>query len=114
MKLESRNWWDKGMTRGARMARAAKAKQEKTDAGLQVLAMLNGARPRETLRITMTRIGPRNWDDDNVSGGLKHVRDGIAAALHIDDGDQRVKWMTAQENGRPKQYKLRIEIEEVL
>lgn len=35
-------------------------------------------------------------DDDNLSGGLKWLRDAIARSLGIDDGDRRVRFEYAQ------------------
>jgi hypothetical protein len=35
-------------------------------------------------------------DDDNLSGGLKWLRDAIARSLGIDDGDRRIKFECAQ------------------
>lgn len=59
--------------------------------------------------VIITRIGPRKLDsDDNVNISAKHIRDGIADALGIDDGDERVKWIYAQERGP---YGVRIRVE---
>jgi hypothetical protein len=63
------------------------------------------------LRVTITRIAPRDLDDDNLAGSGKHVRDGIADALGIDDRDPRVKWAYAQERGKPREYACRVRIE---
>ena len=56
------------------------------------------ARPQEPqqVTITLTRIGKRLLDDDNLSGGFKATRDGIADWLGIDDGDRRLKWQYQQ------------------
>jgi len=61
------------------------------------------------LTITLTRIGPRKLDSDNLAASLKHVRDGIADALGMDDGDERLTWAYAQEKG--KEYSVRVRIE---
>lgn len=50
----------------------------------------------ERFRVTLTRMGTRKMDDDNAIGSLKHVRDGIADAIGIDDGDTRVEWAYRQ------------------
>lgn len=60
--------------------------------------------------ITMTRIGVRTLDPDNLANSFKHVQDGIADALGIDDGSSRITWEYAQEKGKPKEYSVRIEI----
>lgn len=66
--------------------------------------------PAVTLTVTLTRISPRVLDDDNLASSQKHVRDGVADALGIDDRDPRVTWDYAQEKGKPGFYGVRIEI----
>lgn len=40
--------------------------------------------------VTMTRVGgAKRMDDDGLATSLKFVRDRIAAALSVDDGDTR-------------------------
>ena len=41
-------------------------------------------------------------------GAHKAVRDGIADALEVDDGDTRLTWKYAQEKGKPKEYAVRV------
>ena len=60
--------------------------------------------------ITITRIGARPLDPDNLANSGKHVQDGIADALGIDDGSARITWIYAQEKGKPKEYAVRVEI----
>lgn len=60
-------------------------------------------------RITITRIGKRRLDDDNLSGSAKAIRDGVADWLRIDDGDERLTWRYRQEIG--KDYAVRIFVE---
>ena len=62
--------------------------------------------------IEITRLGPRVLDSDNLASSAKSVRDGIADALGVDDGDPRITWLYAQEKGRPREYGVRIEIRE--
>jgi hypothetical protein len=62
--------------------------------------------------ITLTRIAPRPLDSDNLARSFKAIRDGIADALGIDDGSKRLTWNYAQEKGPPKQYAVRIQIEQ--
>lgn len=61
--------------------------------------------------VTLTRIAPRELDDDNLSGGFKAVRDGVADALGVDDKDKRVTWRYAQRTGKPKEYGMTITIQ---
>lgn len=60
--------------------------------------------------VTLTRIGPRTLDDDNLRGAMKATRDGVADRLGIDDADPRVEWRYGQRRGLPKQYAVEIEI----
>mgnify|MGYP001586779957 CR=1 FL=1 len=64
-----------------------------------VLASLGGL--RWPLLVDLVRVGPRRLDDDNLAGALKHIRDGVAAALGVDDGDTaRVTWRYGQRQDR--------------
>lgn len=58
--------------------------------------------------VTLIRVGPRQLDGDNLQGGFKALRDGIAARLGVDDADPRVRWEYGQEKGKPKQYAARV------
>ena len=49
--------------------------------------------------VSLTRIGPRRIDDDNLASSFKAVRDQIAAQLAIDDGSFLITWIYAQEKG---------------
>lgn len=59
--------------------------------------------------VTLTRLGPRALDSDNLAISGKHVRDGIADRLKVNDNDPRVDWRYAQE--KCKTYGVRVEIE---
>ena len=56
------------------------------------------------ITITLTRIAPRKLDSDNLAGGFKAVRDGIADWLGTDDGHESLTWLYAQRTGKPGQY----------
>lgn len=73
----------------------------------------NAVGPLWRWRITLTRIAPRKLDDDNLARALKAVRDGVADALGLDDGDERLTWRYAQRKGEPKQYAVEVRIEAV-
>lgn len=66
------------------------------------------------MTITLTRIGPRTLDDDNLASGFKAFRDGVADWLGIDDGDKRLTWRYAQRKGKPKEYAAEVTIESVM
>jgi hypothetical protein len=64
-----------------------------------------------TVSITLTRIAPRALDTDNLSSGLKAVRDGVADALNVDDGSSHIQWRYAQERSKPGEYAVRVAIQ---
>ena len=59
--------------------------------------------------ICIERIGLRRLDDDNLAISAKHVRDGIADALGIDDGNSCLEWKYSQSTG--KEYSVKITIQ---
>ena len=50
--------------------------------------------------VTITRIGPRRLDDDNLAGACKYVRDQIATMIGVDDGSPLYTWRYEQVIGR--------------
>lgn len=83
--------------------------------GLQVTAAMREAlsekqmRPKDRFIITLTRIGPKTLDDDNLASAFKKVRDCVARALGIDDKQTlMLRWIYEQE--KSKEYGIRIEI----
>ena len=75
---------------------------------------------RKPYEVRIVRLGPRRMDNDNLVGSAKHVRDGIADALGVDDGDESVvRWVYGQEIRRiksrgggisPKSWGVRVSI----
>lgn len=77
----------------------------------------NGVRPalQKPIVVTLTRIGPRKLDSDNLAGSAKHARDGIADALGINDGDdQQAVWVYGPQRsgpvGGPRGGKYAVEV----
>jgi len=83
----------------ARTARHARA--------MTRLVLAGKAKPKPPLVVTLTRVGKRDLDDDNLVGAFKHVRDGVADWLGVDDGSELVEYECKQERGN---YGIRIEI----
>jgi crossover junction endodeoxyribonuclease RusA len=54
--------------------------------------------------VRFTRHGKRTLDDDNLPTAFKHIRDGVADAIGIDDGSARYTWEYAQV--KSKEYKI--------
>jgi hypothetical protein len=65
----------------------------------------------EALRLacTLTRIAPRELDDDNLQGAFKGIRDQVAEECGIDDGSKRWDWRYAQAKGAPA-IRIRLEV----
>ena len=59
------------------------------------------------LLVTITRIGPRRLDSDNLQSAAKFVRDQIAATVGVDDGSNMYTWQYEQRIGK---YGVDIEI----
>jgi hypothetical protein len=63
--------------------------------------------------VTITRLGPRALDDDNLSSSAKALRDGIAARLGVDDGrTDLIRFRYAQE--KSKAYGVRVTLEPLI
>jgi hypothetical protein len=102
-----------GTTKGGRFARAeATAKQRRLGSlmGSQLVLGFRKATGGAFYVVRLTRIAPRLGDDDNITAAMKPWRDGIAAALGIDDRDSFVRYVVDQERGKPKQYAVRGEL----
>jgi hypothetical protein len=98
-------------TMNSRAHWAVKAKAAKRE-HTAVAAAWAKERPeiRPILRITLTRVGPRQMDSDQVVTSLKGIRDGVAKKLRIDDGSPLVDWVYRQQHG---EYEVRVEVEEL-
>lgn len=89
---------------------AAKAKRVQSQrTAAHWMCQAHPSRPALPVVVRLIRIAPRELDTDNLAGGFKAVRDGIADWLGIDDNDPRVGWTYAQERGEPLQYSVRVE-----
>lgn len=91
----------------ARARRAARERAAARDGLGLVLRMANLHRP---MVVTMTRYGRRVMDTDGLSSSLKHVRDGIADAVGIDDGAACWRWVPVQVISRQRPH-VRVVIE---
>jgi hypothetical protein len=90
----------------AMRSRRASKHREHTVWALKAAKMPDACLPKV---VKLIRIAPRSLDTDNLAGGLKSVRDGVADWLHINDNDPRVSWQYGQRKGKPKQYAVEIE-----
>lgn len=97
--------------------RHARSQAQRTAAKLTTAASLAGDRPAERLSteplvVTIVRIAPgRCWlDSDNLVGSAKHVRDGVADALGVNDRDTRVTWHVEQRKGAGTEHAVEVTI----
>ena len=74
------------------------------------LLALNRRTFKLPLRVTIVRFGPKAMDSDGVARAAKHVRDGIADGLGVNDGDPLIDW---QYRGPPGGYGIHVTIEEL-
>lgn len=77
------------------------------------------AEPWSPLVVTLTRVSPRQLDDDNLASAFKAFRDGIADGMRPhgvnDDRDPRVRWVYAQERGEAAvRVGVEVSLEDVL
>ena len=107
VELRSLNRDLRGTSIGARMAAASRARNQRTGVTAMCLSRF-GQAPAPPLVITITRIGPRELDGDNLQGACKHIRDGIADWLMVNDRDKRLRWEYAQANGK---YGVQIRVQ---
>lgn len=90
--------------------RARRVRAERATAAMVVRAARNG-RAELPQVVTLVRLAPgRGLDDDNLSGALKAVRDGVADALGIDDRDARVRWMYDQRRVKRGEWGVLIDM----
>lgn len=89
--------------------RAKRAKEHRYTTALMCRANL--AKPSIPCRIRLTRIAPRKLDQGNYPGSLKHVQDGVADWIGIDDRhDHLVKYEYDQKRGQPREYAVMVEV----
>ena len=78
-----------------------------------VAALMPSTPPPLPVKVTLTRSAPRFLDGDNLQGGMKAVRDAVAAWLGADDRDgSGITWAYEQARSTtPKTYAAQILIE---
>ncbi len=78
---------------------------------LAVTRMATQPKPRPPMTITMTRLGGKGLDSDNLAGAFKAVRDALCRWLSLDDGDKRLRFLYKQKPGKMEPG-IRIDIKE--
>jgi hypothetical protein len=68
--------------------------------------------PGEPYVVTLTRVSAGSMDDDGLAASMKGVRDGIAEALGIDDGERaRLLFRYRQRKGKQRHHEVEVLIE---
>lgn len=95
-------------------AKARIAKRQRTATRYALVAAFWSRKPALPCVITLTRVELRGvMDPDGCMTAMKHVIDGIADWLAINDKDPRVTWKCAQEKpGNGSKPGVRIDIQE--
>lgn len=86
--------------------------KRKADQRFVVSAYFNGKqRPELPVVVTLTRVSPGTLDaHDNLPSAFKHVCDGLASWLGIDDADPRVTWRYQQQRCKRGQFGVIVEV----
>lgn len=99
--------------------RAKRAKSHRSSAcmAVRVLAVARGMWAHLAgggrLQVRLTRVGPRELDDDGNVTSLKAVKDGVADALGLkSDKDPRIDWIYNQYKGGVRFYAVGVTITE--
>ena len=89
--------------------KAARASKQRNGMLMRLANKLRTKPLSGPFHVKITRIGVKNLDSDNLAISAKHIRDGIADALGVDDGDkEKIRFEYAQETGGG--YSVRVEI----
>ena len=90
-----------GTTIGGRRARAARSRGLRDQARAETLEAIGRRQLSPPFVVEFARNSRGRLDDDGLRGALKNVRDGIADALGIDDGDEgRLRFVYSQAPNR--------------
>lgn len=84
------------------MARVTRRKREHAAVAKALEPFARPDLEGEHVTITLTRMGPRELDDDNLAYAFKSIRDEVANWLGVDDADKRLSWRYAQVKVREK------------
>ncbi len=92
------------------MAKAAIARRQRQGILLRLGNLLRTTTCAGPYAVKITRLAPRFLDsDDNLNISAKHIRDGIADALGVNDGD-KTKINFSYEQEKSELYGVRVEI----
>lgn len=110
VELKSSNHDLRGVTRQGMFGKSARAKKQR-EAALLVCRSKFGKAPPPPLVITITRVAPAELDTDNNVSSAKHIRDGVADWLMVNDRDKRLRWEYAQEKQGKGVYGVKVRVQ---
>ncbi len=87
--------------------------EQQQHVALAFFAALKGRRLHVSMPclVTLTRVGAKTLDSDNLANSFKAVQDAIAQKLGVDDGDvSRVRWVYEQRATGRHEYSLEVRI----
>lgn len=93
--------------RGSWPAGASRAAEQRRVVGL---TLRTRKAPSLPCVVRITRIAPRELDDDNLARACKAVRDEVAAFLGVDDRNPQASWAYGQRRGKAREYAVRITV----
>lgn len=86
------------------------ARMKKRHRAAVLYCMVGKVVPPTPMAVTITRIGKRKLDDDNLQGACKYVRDQIAKVVGVDDGSDLYTWKYQQRVGARESYGVDVEM----
>ena len=94
------------------MAIHRRAKSQRAQATMAYRCHARGRNLKPPFVVVFTRIAPSNgMDSDGLAASCKHIRDGIADALGVKDGDtKRIKFAYRQERGKAREYAAVVQV----
>jgi len=87
-----------------------KSRRAKTQRNIAYLLTRNAGFTGFPNTITLTRCASRRLDTDNLARSMKAIRDGIADALGVNDGDMRIDWRYGHEKAKRNNSSVKVEI----
>lgn len=109
--MNARGHWRKRQRRFDEQKEAVDAAVAPVNAVFQAFTVWRRSGPNRRFVVTLTRVGKRLLDGDNLQGAFKAVRDEIAFWLGVDDGSEVFCWEYAQEVGSGYAVRIRIRTE---
>jgi hypothetical protein len=117
--LRTKNPLNTGFGTFSQVARIVATKRRKEEREVSKLALVAALRRRGLFPsafipclVTLTRVSIGTLDDDGLAASCKGIRDGIADALELDDGDRsRLCFRYAQRKGKRGVFAVEVLLE---